>query len=640
MVVNPGQDSQAVALLQNLLNNAPVGFALFDTNLRYLLVSKHLAELNGVPAAAHIGRRVDEVVPSLTDQARRAFDEVIRTGKAVSNLEFSGETAASPGEVRYWSENWFPLFAPEGDLLGVGAVVNEITGRKRMENALAESERLYRAIGESIDYGVWVCAPDGRNTYASESFLKLLGITQEQCSNFGWGELLHPEDRERTIAAWQECVRAGGFWDREHRFRLPDGSYRHILARGVPVRNGKGELICWAGINLDITGLRRAEERLRQAQKLESIGLLAGGIAHDFNNLLVGVIGNASLAQAMLPPGHPAALVMQDVVKTGERAASLTRQMLAYAGKAPFVIEPVDLSTLIADFRILVQPSIPGKVNLTYDLAMGLPPVEADVSQVQQVFMNLVINAAEATGASGGVISVRTGLARLDPESLDQPLAGAEMRPGDYVILEVLDSGCGMDEATRARIFDPFFSTKFAGRGLGLAAVSGILRAHRAAVEVTSAPGVGSRFTVYFPISTASVAARRDSVAAAAGRGSGTVLVVDDEPAVRETACRVIEQFGYTAVGAGSASAAMDLLRENAAPFAAIILDHSMPGMSGEEALPELRKLRPGVPVIVSSGYAESETMDQFAGHRVSGFLQKPYTSSALLEALRAATER
>ena len=249
----------------------------------------------------------------------------------------------------------------------------------------------------------------------------------------------------------------------------------------------------------DITERKQAEERLRQTQKLESLGLLAGGVAHDFNNLLVGVIGNASLAQELLPPGNPAAELLDGVIKTGEQAAHLTRQMLAYSGKGRFVVEALDLSALIPEIGGLVRPSISKKIALHFDLEEDLPPIEADRGQIQQVFMNLVLNAAEAIGSHDGLISVRTGVQNVDDAYVRLHPEAAELKPGEYVFLEVRDTGCGMDDATRAKIFDPFFSTKFTGRGLGLAAVAGIVRGHKGAISVTSAPGQGSCFTVLFP---------------------------------------------------------------------------------------------------------------------------------------------
>jgi PAS domain S-box-containing protein len=385
----------------------------------------------------------------------------------------------------------------------------------------------------------------------------------------------------------------------------------------------------------DITERKTAEERLRQAQKLESLGLLAGGVAHDFNNLLVGVIGNASLAREILPPDHPAAELLERVLNSGEQAAHLTRQMLAYSGKGKFVVEPLDLSALIPDMSGLVRPSIPKKIALRFDLDPDLQAIEADRGQVQQVFMNLALNAGEAIGSHEGLISIRTCVLDMDETYVRLHSEAAELRPGKYVCLEVRDTGCGMDEETKAKIFDPFFTTKFTGRGLGLAAVAGILRGHKGVITVSSAPGKGSCFTVLFPavehaVKESSVAARNEAL-----QGAGAVLVVDDERVVREMAKKALERQGYTVLLADSGLAAIDILRRHPSEIVLVILDLSMPNMGGEEVLPELRKIRPEVKVVVSSGYSEAETMTLFQGQRVSGFIQKPYTFKGLAEKVK-----
>ena len=699
----------------------------------------------------------------------------VRKGEVVVSQEL--EIQCFDGRRTFVLNGAAPIRDSNGQIVGSAVAIMDITKRKLAEDALRRSEKTYRAIGESIDYGIWVCAPDGSNTYASESYLKLVGMTQEECANFGWGNVLHPEDAERTIAAWNECVRTEGRWDIVHRFRGVDGEWHPVLARGGPVRDEQGQVTCWAGINLDIralkhteeslresecreraravelealmdaapaaifiardaeclsmsgnraayallrrqpdrnlsksapdgpmnfrtmkdgveippselplqkaassgepvrnyamdvvfddgvtlnlicdavplldeegrsrgavgvltdvTELKRAEERLRQAQKLESLGLLAGGVAHDFNNLLVGVIGNASLAQEILPPDHPAADLLEGVLKTGEQAAHLTRQMLAYSGKGKFVVEPLDLSALIPEMSGLVRPSIPKKIAFSLDLDSDLPAMEADRGQVQQVFMNLTLNASEAIGNYDGLISVRTCVQEVDERYLRLHPETAALRPGRYVCLEVSDTGCGMDDATKAKVFDPFFSTKFTGRGLGLAAVAGIVRGHKGAITVDSAPGKGSCFTVLFPaveraVKAPQVAGRDDAL-----YGDGTVLVVDDEKVVREFAKKALERHGYTVLLADGGLAAIDAFKRHPGEIALVVLDLSMPNMSGEEALPELRKIRSEVKVVVSSGYSEAETMTLFKGQRVSGFVQKPYTSKGLAEKVK-----
>jgi signal transduction histidine kinase/ActR/RegA family two-component response regulator len=387
--------------------------------------------------------------------------------------------------------------------------------------------------------------------------------------------------------------------------------------------------------------LARQEERLRQSQKIESVGILAGGIAHDFNNLLTGVLGNASLALETLPPHAPARGMIEGVVAASERAAHLTRQLLAYAGKGRFVVESLDLSRQVREIAALIQTSIPKNVQLRLDLADNQPMLQADGSQIQQVVMNLVINGAEAIPeGENGMVLVATGVQDVDQEYLGTVLPGSPVQPGRYITLEVHDTGTGMDEATQARIFDPFFTTKFTGRGLGLAAVLGIVQGHKGALKIYSAPGRGTTFKVLFPAGgEAPVAAPAppETVHAAA---KGHVLVIDDEQVVRQVAKRTLENFGYTVTACEDGPKGIEAFRKLADKVEAVLLDMSMPVMSGEETFRRLRSIRPEIKVILSSGYNEVEAISRFTGKGLAGFIQKPYTAARLSEIIRSVLEK
>jgi two-component system, cell cycle sensor histidine kinase and response regulator CckA len=388
----------------------------------------------------------------------------------------------------------------------------------------------------------------------------------------------------------------------------------------------------------DITERKGLEEQLRQTAKLESLGVLAGGIAHDFNNLLVGILGNASLVRDALPAVSQARPMLDDVVRASERAANLTRQLLAYSGKGKFVIQPVDLSNLARDMVSLIQSSIPRTVRLQLDLATDLPPVTADVAQMQQLIMNLVINAAEAIGDRPGAVTVTTSLEHFDEQSSRAFRSSDELKPGEYVSLEVQDNGSGMDEATIAKIFDPFFTTKFTGRGLGLSATLGIVRGHQGAIRVDSQPGEGSLFTVLLPAAQAKMpAVTAPEISQADLKGAGAVLVVDDEEMVRRAAVVALEHCGYTVITASNGKIATDLFKKFSGRIVLVILDLSMPVMNGEECLRALKNIEPDVPVILSSGFSESDTIQRFREHTFSGFLQKPYTSGRLAEMAKVA---
>ncbi len=383
---------------------------------------------------------------------------------------------------------------------------------------------------------------------------------------------------------------------------------------------------------------QRTAERLRQTQKLESLGILAGGIAHDFNNLLTGIIGNISLALEREPLASPRRIYLQDAIRASERAADLTRQLLAYSGKGRFTIQRVDVSDLVRQIYSLIQTSTSKNVRVMLNLSSSLPPVEADTTQLQQIVMNLIINAAEAIGPEkDGLVVVQTGHTRVDAEFLRGTLGAEGAVPGDYVYIEVRDTGCGIDEATLQKIFDPFFTTKFMGRGLGLAAVLGIVGSHHGALKVDSVPGRGTSFRVLLPTADG-VEEQRDAKAQQQSLcGSGTVLVVDDEEIVRRIARNTLESWGYRVLLAENGQIAVDLFAKAPDEISLVLLDLTMPVMNGEQAFQRFQSIQPGVRVLLTSGYDEADAMARFRGAGLVGFIQKPYTATQLAETVKRA---
>jgi CheY-like chemotaxis protein len=370
-------------------------------------------------------------------------------------------------------------------------------------------------------------------------------------------------------------------------------------------------------------------------QKLESLGLLAGGIAHDFNNLLMAILGNAELALEDLPldsPGHPS---LDNIKEITLRAADLCKQMLAYSGRGKFVIEPVDLSLLAGEMTKLMEVSISKKAVLRYNLAKDLPSVKGDSAQLRQVIMNLVINASEAIGSQNGVISLTTDVMDCDEATLRRSYISEKCQPGRYVSLEVSDTGCGMSHDTIARLFDPFFTTKFTGRGLGLAATLGIVRGHHGAIKVSSEPGRGSTFKVLLPAGEACPVVHKKPPLSTAWRGSGTLLLVDDEEMVLTVAKRMLEHLGFTVATASDGREAVYLVKCRGDEFSCILMDLTMPHLGGEEAFLQISKLRTDIPVILSSGYNPPEVEARFLGEGMAGFIQKPYQLSSLVEVLQ-----
>lgn len=377
------------------------------------------------------------------------------------------------------------------------------------------------------------------------------------------------------------------------------------------------------------------ESQVQQTQKLESLGILAGGIAHDFNNLLLGILGNADLALMELRPESPARQHIEGAVKASQRAAELCGQMLAYSGRGSFIFKPLDLTTLVEEMAHLLEVSISKKISLRYNFAPRIPPVEGDPTQLRQVIMNLIINASDAIGDHVGQIMISTGVAYMGRKELESLTVGAGLDTGSYAYLEVADTGCGMDRATRDRIFDPFFTTKFTGRGLGLAAVHGIVHSHHGAVNIESEPGQGTHFRIYLPVTNQPIPEtppppfRRTE-----RRGSGTVLVVDDEEIITDIATKILTQAGFNALTASDGRKGVEVFCQHAELIDVVILDLTMPEMSGEEVYNEMVLVKNNVKVILSSGYSESEAATRFAGKNLAGFIQKPYRPNVLIEKL------
>jgi PAS domain S-box-containing protein len=474
----------------------------------------------------------------------------------------------------------------------------------------------------------------GKARFWNRGAEQMYGWTREEAIGKSSHDLLKTEFPE-PLDGIEDKVASAGHWEGELVHTHKNGTKLHVASRWAMRRGGPDEAAGILEINTDITEKRRIEEQLRHTQKLESLGVLAGGVAHDFNNLLTGILGNSSLALDNVGPNHPNRALIEEVMHAAERAADLTRQLLAYAGKGRFVMRTLDLSDLVREIGGLVQTSLPKQAQLRMQLADNLPGIDADPGQLQQIVMNLVINGAEAIGPEGGSVLVRTGVQDVDAHYIStMSSAGELLKAGRYVALEVHDTGTGMDEATLAKIFDPFFTTKFAGRGLGLSAVLGIVRAHHGALKVYNKPGQGTTFKVLLRASQHQVTAQAQAVKRKLD-GAGTVLVVDDEEIVRVTARHTLERYGYRTMLANDGVEALEAFRTLPGQISLVLLDLTMPVMNGEETLRHLQTLDPQVKVLLSSGYNEVEAVQRFAGKGLAGFIQKPYTAAGLAEKVK-----
>ena len=480
---------------------------------------------------------------------------------------------------------------------------------------------------------------DGRFLLINPRMEALLGRPVQEILGRTNQELFPAEDCARVRESDRRVLELGEESSQEEQWTRADGTHHHYLVHKFPLLDSNGR--CW-GLGLiatDITERRQQEQALLQSQKLESLGVLVGGIAHDFNNLLGAMQGNVELAlmEGSLVQARPHLETLRGLMA---KASDLIRHMLAYAGQGKSSARLLDLNQLVQEMSELLRTSISKKASIHLDLHPGALAMEADPSQVEQVLMNLVINASEAFDEKSGVIVIRTRREQLDPETIERCFEGQNLRPGAYVALEVADSGAGMSPEVLKRIFDPFFTTKFTGRGLGLAAIHGILRGHQGGLRVSSETGQGSTFKLLFPAAEGTGAppprAEAPPPEAALRRSrSGTVLVVDDEEQMRAVVVKALERVGFHTLQAGDGREALRLYLDNPARIRLILMDLTMPRMDGEEACRELRRSGCAVPVILSSGFNEADALRKFQDLQLAGFIQKPFSLVALVELIR-----
>ncbi|MCU0596294.1 MAG: PAS domain S-box protein, partial [Desulfobacterota bacterium] len=532
----------------------------------------------------------------------------------------------------------------------VGTVVNsrDITERKGAEQARQESEEKYRTLVESIQDGVFL-VQNARIRFANGACAEMIGWSPEEIVGVDFRELVAPEDRA-MVEDFHRRRLLGEAVPKEYELKMihRDGVTRVMvnLSVGMTIFQGEQAVI---GTIKDITEKKQAEgerrkleDQVRHVQKLESLAVLAGGIAHDINNLLMGMLGNTELGLLSLPQDDRVRNNLQEIQKAVLRAAELCRQMLAYSGRGQFLIERVQLTDMIKEMSSTTQVSVPKQVQLLYHLAEGLPAVEGDLVQLRQVLMNLVVNASESIGDAPGTITVSTRAMECTQDDFRNSYLNESIPGGLYVCMEVADTGCGMDEATRQKVFDPFFSTKFTGRGLGLAAVLGIVRGHKGAIEVRSEPGRGSTFKVLLPavVEESDRRTARPFAPMITDVGSKTLLVVDDEEPVRTVATQMLEMLGFRVLTAGDGVEAIEVMRANRHGIDLVLLDLAMPRMSGEETFHAMKAIDRSIPVIITSGYSEEEVESHFSGVELAGMIPKPFSFQTLRDVLGRVLEK
>ncbi len=516
---------------------------------------------------------------------------------------------------------------------------------KQYENTLKESEFFFRESQRSAAIGSYKTDFSTGYWESSEVLDSIFGISMDYNRTVqGWLDIIHPDDRDSMSHYLKEEVIANRKpFSREYRIiRKNDGKTRWVSGLGEAGFDNNGRILSLIGTIQDITSYKRMEKErldleknLAHSQRLESLGVLAGGIAHDFNNILSVIIGYCSLVK--LKP-QTAENHISKIEKAAESAAVLCRQMLAYAGKTQMVQSSINMTALLNEMVNMLKATIRQNTAISFDSSQEIPFIRGDDSQLRQIVMNLIINASEAIGDAQGEIRISLTKAAIDERRADKDHLDNAIQPGSYVCLEVADNGCGMNDETRQRMFEPFYTTKFTGRGLGMSATLGIITAHNGALQLFSQPGQGTTIRVYLPVEILKSTgdAFQQPVASLPWKGKGTILLVEDDGQVMLIAKAMLSELGFTVIEASNGREALELYQQNTGDITLVVTDLGMPVMDGYELFRELKKLNPGLPVIITTGFGDDDVTSRLPREDIAGLIAKPYNFDKLREMLKS----
>ncbi len=569
-----------------------------------------------------------------SDRFREIDRKIMETGIPCLNYE---ETHSVLGEKKKLLVGKVPLRDEKGNIIGVLGTYSDITDIKKAQDILTHNEQLLNGLMQTVPFGV-VFIKDRVIEWCNDRMCQIFGYSNEEIVG-NMTRMFYETDEEFERVGRDLYGGLIGYktnWI-ETRWRAKSGEYIDVRISATLRSPNHSEEGIVAGI-IDIREQKQLEqeqeqirERMYQVQRIQSLEALAGGVAHDFNNILMAMIGSAELANHELPMVSPAREYLNNIIIAGKKGAELAQQMLSYARKKSFATKKVNVNKMIEEMVQILKSSISKKVVLKLDLSEELPFVEGDATQLSQVIMNLVINANEAIGNKSGIIIVRTSASFCDSKYLNTVFLPDELKEGLYVILEVVDTGCGMDEETRRHIFEPFYTTKFTGRGLGLASVFGIVRSHQGGIKVYSEKGRGTAFKIFFP---AVEWMEEEETAFTADEKkldiTGTILLAEDEDTIRTLTQRMLEHIGLKVLTSVDGREAVKLFKEHQDEICCVILDLTMPHIGGEEACRSIKKIKPGVPIILTSGYSEDQVDIKIGPDSFSGYIQKPYRFESL----------
>ncbi len=519
----------------------------------------------------------------------------------------------------------------------IAPILSAALDRRKMETRLRESEARYRFLADNARDFISLHDTAGKCLYASPAALRMLDYRPEEMTGVPVAAFLHPDDKERFLRENVRLVSGEvGAVTLLHRLRRKNGTYMDVETVSSSVVDGNGTVFQVLRVTRDVSERKKIESRLFESQKLETIGMLAGGIAHEFNNLLLGMNGAVEMLDLLLAGNPEAQRFLSMIERNGARAVELTRQLLAYARKGKHSPEVVSINRAVLEDTPVLKAALPASVEFRLDLEDDVPQVLADIVQIKQVVMSLCLNAGEAM-PGGGVLTVRTRKAGGPRDGTDADAGEPGPRwgrscghvEGPCAVLEVSDTGCGMDDDTMGRIFEPFFSTKFIGRGMGLPAVRGIVETHEGEILVRSEPGKGTTFRIGLPAASG-IPDAADASGVRAPLRAGQILVVDDEEDVRGVVCSMLRSFGHRVIESGDGIQAIELFRDRFREIDLVILDLMMPRMTGDRIFAEMRRICPGVRAILASGYDESGIVREVVSGGFCGFLQKPFRRQEL----------
>ena len=619
---------QSEILNRSLVEHLPHRVFVKDRNCTYLFCNSNYALDLGIGPKQIVGEDDFAFFPPALAEGYRADDREVMAAGKTKDIEERYELA---GAERWIHTIKVPYRNEQGDIIGVLGLFEDITERKRTE---ADLLRLASAVEQTAD-SIVITDPEGNIQYVNPAFERITGYTREDMLGQNPRVLKSGKTEPAVYKELWEMIAQGEVWAGHLTNRRKDGTFFEERVTISPVQDESGSIVNYIAVKQDISDVTKLADQLRQSQKMEAIGQLAGGVAHDFNNLLTAINGYSGLALQKIDDNHPLRGYLEEIKKAGDRAANLTRQLLAFGRKQILQPLPISLNDVVTDMNKMLRRLIGEDIALTAKLDPALKKIKADPGQIEQVLVNLIVNARDAM-PQGGKLTIETLSVDLDQDYADRHVG---VVPGSYVMLAVSDTGTGMSEDTRARIFDPFFTTKEKGKGtgLGLSTVYGIVKQSGGNIWVYSEIGHGTTFKVYLPeLATAPQKTEAAAVESLMPGGSETILLVEDEDVVRGLARKILEHAGYHVLEASRGEEAVRLFHQQAQPIDLLLTDVVMPETSGKEVADRLTELLPGLRVLFMSGYTDEAIVHHGVLDSNVEFIQKPFTPAALVRKVRA----